>query len=155
MADMFKPAIHFTHVEDVTFLALAVLSLQEVAAALTLAQQGVLLVAGVTNNRLQGALRNPLLHPLLGGVETVTTTELKRNRQTKQTRRKVKVCVRVGRARGVQACSQRSVKSVGDCASGLHGILLTAAAAVVHQVRPHRQGPAAFPLALELTSHNR
>lgn len=69
---------------------------QEVAAALALAEQGVLLVAGVAKIRLQAALRNPLLQPLLGGVETVTTTELKRDRQTKQTRRKVKVGLQLG-----------------------------------------------------------
>jgi hypothetical protein len=98
-------------------------ALQEVAAALALAEQGVLLVAGVANNRLQAALRNPLLQPLLGGVETVTTTELKRDGQTKQTRRKVKVGLQLGQGGPVGMMQSVQAAHSVDC---LHCMVQTA-----------------------------
>jgi stage III sporulation protein SpoIIIAA len=45
--------------------------LQEVAAARTIAERGVLLVATAHGNTLQNVLRNPELRPLLGNVQPV------------------------------------------------------------------------------------
>jgi stage III sporulation protein SpoIIIAA len=45
--------------------------MQEVAAARTIAERGVLLVATAHGNTLQNVLRNPELRPLLGNVQPV------------------------------------------------------------------------------------
>jgi stage III sporulation protein SpoIIIAA len=46
--------------------------LQEVAAARTICERGVLLIGTAHGSSLSSLLRNPELRPLVGGVEAVT-----------------------------------------------------------------------------------
>lgn len=46
--------------------------LQEVAAARTIAERGVVLIGTAHGNNLSNLLRNPELRPLVGGVNAVT-----------------------------------------------------------------------------------
>jgi stage III sporulation protein SpoIIIAA len=48
------------------------LFLQEVAAARTIAERGVVLVGTAHGNNLSNLMRNPVLRPLVGGVNAVT-----------------------------------------------------------------------------------
>jgi stage III sporulation protein SpoIIIAA len=47
-------------------------SVQEVSAARTIAERGVVLVGTAHGNNLSNLIRNPELRPLVGGVSTVT-----------------------------------------------------------------------------------
>jgi stage III sporulation protein SpoIIIAA len=46
--------------------------LQEVSAARTIAERGVVLIGTAHGNNLSNLMRNPVLRPLVGGVTTVT-----------------------------------------------------------------------------------
>jgi stage III sporulation protein SpoIIIAA len=46
--------------------------LQEVAAASTIAERGVVLIGTAHGNDLSNLLRNPVLRPLVGGMNSVT-----------------------------------------------------------------------------------
>jgi stage III sporulation protein SpoIIIAA len=48
------------------------MSAQEVSAARTIAERGVVLVGTAHGNNLSNLIRNPELRPLVGGVSTVT-----------------------------------------------------------------------------------
>lgn len=64
-------------------LQLVVLSLQEVAAARTIAQRGVVLIGTAHGTSMKDLLCNPVLKPLVGGVTPVTLGDVSANQSNR------------------------------------------------------------------------
>ncbi len=63
--------------------------LQEVEAARTIAERGVVLVGTAHGNNLSNLMRNPVLRPLVGGISAVTLGD----ELAAKTNNNVKVCL--------------------------------------------------------------
>lgn len=78
------------------------LLLQEVEAARTIAERGVVLIGTAHGNSLSNLMRNPVLRPLVGGMQAVTLGD----EMARRTNSSVKVRHAFWGCQAAQSCSQ-------------------------------------------------